>query len=236
MIQYQTNQSVLVSGESGAGKTETSKYLLSYFAAMGNLHKSQQPSIEQQVLSSTPLLEAFGNAKTLRNDNSSRYGKFIQILFNKQGQIVGADIKTYLLEKSRLVRQAIGERNYHIFYQLLEGSTQRDALGLTGDANDYHYLNQSECSTIDQISDEEQYRVTLKAMKVIGITDVEQTQIETVLAAILHVGNVTFAWDEKANACSMDNDGALQKACDLLQLDSEALRKVQISGATNNIL
>lgn len=169
MIEDHMNQSILVSGESGAGKTETTKFLLSYFAAMGK-HNNQvdKISIETQVLSSTPLLEAFGNAKTLRNDNSSRFGKFIEVQFTNSGTICGAMIRTYLLEKSRIVRQIEGERNYHIFYQLLAGlsENERAELGL-GVANDYFYLNQSNCVSVDNVDDAQVFQATRQGMFVL---------------------------------------------------------------------
>jgi len=221
------SQSILVSGESGAGKTETTKFLLQYFAAMGNMIKENagtsntvpasphkkgtshqaEKSIEERVLESTPLLEAFGNAKTLRNDNSSRFGKFIEIHFNEYGSIIGAKILTYLLEKSRIVRQVYNERNYHIFYQLIAGadSELQEKLKLL-DVNDYSYLNQSGCIDIPGVSDEDQFKKTCHAMQVAGIAVTEQENVFKVLSAILLLGNLVFEDQGNDNSKLVDNE------------------------------
>ncbi|KAF2078544.1 hypothetical protein CYY_000168 [Polysphondylium violaceum] len=221
------SQSILVSGESGAGKTETTKFLLQYFAAMGNMikenggssntvpsspHKKGVPhqvekSVEERVLESTPLLEAFGNAKTLRNDNSSRFGKFIEIHFNEYGSIIGAKILTYLLEKSRIVRQVYNERNYHIFYQLIAGadSELQEKLNLL-DINDYSYLNQSGCIDIPGVSDEEHFKKTCHAMQVAGISVAEQENVFKCLSAILLLGNLVFEDQGNDNSKLVDHE------------------------------
>jgi myosin-5 len=170
------NQSILVSGESGAGKTVTTKIVLNYFAMLSKLaaeHESESMEttssrVEQQVLDSNPILEAFGNARTLRNDNSSRFGKYIDIRFSSAGRLTGASIDTYLLEKVRLIRQTEGERNFHIFYQLLEAATEeeRDRLFL-GDMQleDFRLVNQSGTyDRRDMIKDKDMHREMLDAM------------------------------------------------------------------------
>lgn len=156
---------VQVSGESGAGKTETSKLLMQYLAWMGGYLEDGAVaggrSVEQQVLESNPLLEAFGNAKTVRNDNSSRFGKFTEIQFNADGRISGAAIRTYLLERSRLVNVNDPERNYHVFYQLCDGASteERAALQLRP-ANEFRYLNRSSCFELRGVSNAEEYAVS----------------------------------------------------------------------------
>ncbi|KAN0033402.1 hypothetical protein ACTA71_002829 [Dictyostelium dimigraforme] len=244
-----TSQSILVSGESGAGKTETTKFLLQYFAAMGNMIKEStstttsttngintssdgiqvtpppspmkkspvDKSIEERVLESTPLLEAFGNAKTLRNDNSSRFGKFIEIHFNEMGSIIGAKILTYLLEKSRIVRQVYNERNYHIFYQLISGASEelKEKLNLKT-IEEYSYLNKSGCFEIEGVSDEEHFKKTCHAMQVAGITIVEQENVFRILSAILLIGN--FEFENKA--------GSNDDSCELV--DRDPLEKVSV--------
>ncbi len=153
-----------MSGESGAGKTETSKLLMQYLAWMGgyldNGVASSGRTVEQQVLESNPLLEAFGNAKTVRNDNSSRFGKFTEIQFNAEGRISGAAIRTYLLERSRLVNVNDPERNYHVFYQLCDGASEEEKAVLhLRPANEFKYLNKSSCFELKGVSNAEEYEV-----------------------------------------------------------------------------
>lgn len=154
------NQSVVISGESGAGKTETTKIVMRYLAGLAG-----GTGIEDRVLQTNPILEGFGNAKTLRNDNSSRFGKLIQIYFNGR-TIAGANIRTYLLEKSRVVQQGKGERSYHIFYQIVAGATaeERAELHLPGDPEEFRYLSQSGCSTINGVDDATEFKEMKNAM------------------------------------------------------------------------
>jgi myosin-5 len=197
------DQSMLVSGESGAGKTETTKIIMGYLAATTKLPGSDESaegsgkeSIEQQVLRSNPILEAFGNARTVRNDNSSRFGKFIKIQFNRNAYLIGASIQTYLLEKVRLVHQAEHERNYHIFYQLSSGSTlqQQQAWQLDSfELRDWCYLNQS--GTFDRrdgVRDDAEYGKMIQAMKVMEFDDTELADLLTVVVAIMHIGNIWY--------------------------------------------
>ena len=154
------SQSVVISGESGAGKTETTKIVMQYLAGLAG-----GTGIEDRVLQTNPILEGFGNAKTLRNNNSSRFGKLIQIYFNGR-HIAGALIKTYLLEKSRVVLQGQGERSYHVFYQLVAGASaeERKELRLPDDPEDFRYLGQSGCTTISGVDDAEEFHDMKKAM------------------------------------------------------------------------
>uniref|UniRef100_A0AAQ5YT46 Myosin VIIAb n=1 Tax=Amphiprion ocellaris TaxID=80972 RepID=A0AAQ5YT46_AMPOC len=183
------DQCCIISGESGAGKTESTKLILQFLAAISGQHSW----IEQQVLEATPILEAFGNAKTIRNDNSSRFGKYIDIHFNKRGAIEGAKIEQYLLEKSRVCRQAPDERNYHIFYCMLRGMApeMKAKLGL-GLATDYSYLTMGRCTECDGRDDLSDYSSILSAMKVLMFTETENWEISKLLAAILHMGNLRF--------------------------------------------
>uniref|UniRef100_A0A8C5A059 Myosin VIIAa n=1 Tax=Gadus morhua TaxID=8049 RepID=A0A8C5A059_GADMO len=183
------DQCCIISGESGAGKTESTKLILQFLAAISGQHSW----IEQQVLEANPILEAFGNAKTIRNDNSSRFGKYIDIHFNKRGAIEGAKIEQYLLEKSRVCRQAHDERNYHIFYCMLKGMTQDEKKKLAlGKATDYTYLTIGGCTTCDGRDDMKEYSNIRSAMKVLMFTDTENTEISKLLAAILHMGNLRY--------------------------------------------
>uniref|UniRef100_A0A7N6ATC0 Myosin VIIAb n=1 Tax=Anabas testudineus TaxID=64144 RepID=A0A7N6ATC0_ANATE len=183
------DQCCIISGESGAGKTESTKLILQFLAAISGQHSW----IEQQVLEATPILEAFGNAKTIRNDNSSRFGKYIDIHFNKRGAIEGAKIEQYLLEKSRVCRQAPDERNYHVFYCMLKGMAPelKAKLGL-GLATDYCYLTMGNCTECDGRDDLSDYSSILSAMKVLMFTETENWEISKLLAAILHMGNLNF--------------------------------------------
>jgi myosin-5 len=176
MMKTKQSQSILVSGESGAGKTETSKLIMQYLAWRGGMaHEnetlsSNRRSVEQQVLESNPLLEAFGNAKTMRNDNSSRFGKFMEIQFGKDGRICGAAIRTYLLERSRVVRVNNPERNYHVFYQLCDGASpeEREMLQLK-EASHFRYLNSSSCYELKDVSNAGEYEVRLQPLMSYGM-------------------------------------------------------------------
>jgi len=227
------NQSILVSGESGAGKTETTKYLLQYFAAMGQKEMAIQgvksDDIERRVLESTPLLEAFGNAKTIRNDNSSRFGKFIEVQFDQAGTIVGAKIRTYLLEKSRIARQADNERNYHIFYQLCSDREAASKAGLSS-AERYDYI--SSCVNVEGTDDLEQFNVTRNAMDVVGISREEQAEIFDLVSAVLSLGNVSFVEDsgnDHRDGCKIKNRKPLEEAVKKLGCDIQILEKYLIN-------
>lgn len=241
------SQSILVSGESGAGKTETTKVILQYFAAMGNMlkvngaspkvapaqdgkTKVQEKSIEEKVLESTPLLEAFGNAKTLRNDNSSRFGKFIEINFDEFGYIIGARIQTYLLEKSRIFRQVQNERNYHAFYQLCAGADDdmRSKLHI-GRPDDYFYLNQSGCTEVEDVDDAEEFERTKHAMSISGGLDEKaQYEVFTLLSAVLMLGNISFTKNRDDSSNIKDRE-PLEKAAELIKCDPNELEKVLLS-------
>ncbi|MBN3313878.1 MYO7A protein, partial [Atractosteus spatula] len=214
------DQCCIISGESGAGKTESTKLILQFLAAISGQHSW----IEQQVLEANPILEAFGNAKTIRNDNSSRFGKYIDIHFNKRGAIEGAKIEQYLLEKSRVCRQARDERNYHIFYCMLKGMTpdQKKKLGL-GKATDYTYLTMGNCTVCDGRDDTKEYSNIRSAMKVLMFTDTENWEISKLLAAILHLGNLRYEarMYDNLDACEVVRCPDLTTASSLLEVDRQ---------------
>ncbi|KAI8980265.1 P-loop containing nucleoside triphosphate hydrolase protein [Pilobolus umbonatus] len=231
MIRDNKNQTIIVSGESGAGKTVSAKYIMRYFATADdqevNTKKSKGESmteVEEQILATNPIMEAFGNAKTTRNDNSSRFGKYIEIQFDSQRNIVGAKIKTYLLERSRLIFQPETERNYHIFYQLCAGAdeNERQELGLKEWSN-FHYLNQSGTGVIPGVDDVEEFEITKTALTTIGINSSTQAEIFRILAALLHLGNIDIGG--RNDATLSDDEPSLRLATDLLGLDLLDFRK-----------
>ncbi|NWR96372.1 MYH11 protein, partial [Motacilla alba] len=231
MLQDREDQSILCTGESGAGKTENTKKVIQYLAVVASSHKgkkdtsvTQGPSfaygeLEKQLLQANPILEAFGNAKTVKNDNSSRFGKFIRINFDVTGYIVGANIETYLLEKSRAIRQAKDERTFHIFYYLIAGASEqmRNDLLLEG-FNNYTFLS-SGYVPIPSQQDDEMFQETLEAMKIMGFTDEEQTSILRVVSSVLQLGNIVFKKERNTDQASMPDDTAAQKVCHLMGIN-----------------
>ncbi|XP_029309255.1 LOW QUALITY PROTEIN: unconventional myosin-VIIb-like [Cottoperca gobio] len=198
MRRHLRNQCCIISGESGAGKTESTKLILQYLAAISGELSEQK--IEQQILESNPILEAFGNAKTIRNDNSSRFGKYLEIFFNKDGVIEGARVEQYLLEKSRVCHQALEERNYHVFYCMLAGATaeEKKALNL-GDAMEYKFLSKGGCFSCEGRDDAKDYTRIRSAMKILTFSESQCQEILKLLAAILHLGNVCFQANTQNN-------------------------------------
>ncbi|XP_074586758.1 myosin-8-like [Curcuma longa] len=220
------SQSILVSGESGAGKTESTKMIMRYLAYMGGRAVSEGRTVEQQVLQSNPVLEAFGNAKTVRNNNSSRFGKFVEIQFDEGGRISGAAIRTYLLERSRVCQISDPERNYHCFYMLCAAPPEDVQRYKLGNPRTFHYLKQSSCYELDGVDDSKEYLETKKAMDIIGINSDEQDAIFRVVAAILHLGNIEFV-DGKETDSSRPKDEKswfhLRTAAELFMCDAMAL-------------
>ncbi|KAK6931765.1 IQ motif, EF-hand binding site, partial [Dillenia turbinata] len=230
MIRDEVNQSIIISGESGAGKTETAKIVMQYLAALGG-----GSGIEYEILKTNPILEAFGNAKTLRNDNSSRFGKLIEIHFSESGKISGARIQTSILfflcsfcgllieslfEQSRVVQCAEGERSYHIFYQLCAGAprTLRDKLNLKS-ANEYNYLRQSNCFQIDGVDDGDQFHVVKEALDVVHVSKENQESVFAMLAAVLWLGNVSFNVVDNENHVEPVEDESLMSTAKLIGCD-----------------
>ncbi|XP_036377306.1 unconventional myosin-Va [Megalops cyprinoides] len=191
MTREQKNQSIIISGESGSGKTVSAKFTMRYFAVVGGA--AQQTSVEERVLASNPIMEAVGNAKTTRNDNSSRFGKYIEIGFGSHGNIIGANMRTYLLEKSRVVFQAPDERNYHIFYQLCASRHLPEMRVLKLDAaENFHYTNQGGATQIPGTDDAVDLERTRSAFTILGVRSDQQMELFQILAAILHLGNINI--------------------------------------------
>uniref|UniRef100_A0A8C1FET3 Unconventional myosin-Ic n=1 Tax=Cyprinus carpio carpio TaxID=630221 RepID=A0A8C1FET3_CYPCA len=195
------DQCILISGESGAGKTEASKKVLQYYAITCPASEHVQ-TIKDRLLQSNPVLEAFGNAKTLRNDNSSRFGKYMDIQFDFKGAPVGGHIINYLLEKSRVVHQSHGERNFHIFYQLIEGGEDDllRRLGLEKNAQQYQFLVKGNCPKVSSINDRNDWKIVRKALSIIGFTDDEVEELLNIIASVLHLGNVQYGGEDSGSA------------------------------------
>ncbi|CAL4937229.1 unnamed protein product [Urochloa decumbens] len=228
MINERISQAILVSGESGAGKTESTKMLMQYLAFMGGKAQAEGRSVQQQILESNPVLEAFGNAKTVRNNNSSRFGKFVEIQFDDNGKISGAAIRTYLLERSRVCQISDPERNYHCFYMLCAAPPEDCKKYKLGDARSFHYLNQSNCIALDGMDDSKEYMETRRAMGIVGISSDEQEAIFRVVAAILHLGNVEFAEGSEADSSVPKDEKSqfhLKTAAELFMCDEKGLEE-----------
>ncbi|XP_075064119.1 unconventional myosin-Va isoform X9 [Mixophyes fleayi] len=216
------NQSIIVSGESGAGKTVSAKYAMRYFATVSG--SASEANVEEKVLASNPIMESIGNAKTTRNDNSSRFGKYIEIGFDKRYRIIGAHMRTYLLEKSRVVFQAEEERNYHIFYQLCASASLPEFSMLKlGNANSFHYTMQGGSPVIAGVDDAKELKNTRKACALLGIGDLYQMGIFRILAGILHLGNVQFKSRDSDSCIIPPKHEPLLIFCDLMGVDYEEL-------------
>ncbi|CCK68285.1 myosin 3 KNAG_0A06240 [Huiozyma naganishii CBS 8797] len=223
MKSYNTNQCVIISGESGAGKTEAAKRIMQYIAAASTSHSESIGKIKDMVLATNPLLEAFGCAKTLRNNNSSRHGKYLEIKFNSQFEPCAGNITNYLLEKQRVVSQIKNERNFHIFYQFTKGASDayRQTFGVQK-PEQYIYTSASGCTSVDNMDDVKEFGETLKAMQIIGLSQEEQDQIFRVLSSILWIGNITFAENEEGSAAVRDTS-VTDFVAYLLQIDAALL-------------
>uniref|UniRef100_A0A3Q3LCR5 Myosin IF n=1 Tax=Mastacembelus armatus TaxID=205130 RepID=A0A3Q3LCR5_9TELE len=216
------NQCVIISGESGAGKTVAAKYIMGYISKVSG-GGSKVQHVKDIILQSNPLLEAFGNAKTVRNNNSSRFGKYFEIQFSRGGEPDGGKISNFLLEKSRVVSQNENERNFHIYYQLIEGANaqQKEGLGImTPDY--YYYLNQSGTYKVDGTNDSKDFQETMEAMQVIGIPGDIQAQVLQIVAGILHLGNISFI--EAGNYGQVESTDLLAFPAYLLGIDPNRLQ------------
>ena len=254
MSEQRKSQSILISGESGAGKTETTKIVMLYLTTLGSASSQEadgggggggtggggggdgpEGSVMERVLQSNPILEAFGNAKTLRNDNSSRFGKFIELGFNRAGILQGARVQTYLLEKVRIGYHASGERNYHIFYQLLRGATDEQHKkygfhdGLTGGlelSNYFHLTGQGGAPQLREFSDEDGLKYTLKSMRSMGWDDGKIDHVLSIIAGILHLGQVKFEGTMDASGqeiATIADEKTVADAAELLGVDLDKL-------------
>nr|XP_058895729.1 unconventional myosin-Vb isoform X3 [Kogia breviceps] len=224
MARDEKNQSIIVSGESGAGKTVSAKYAMRYFATVSG--SASDTNIEEKVLASSPIMEAIGNAKTTRNDNSSRFGKYIQIGFDKRFRIIGANMRTYLLEKSRVVFQADDERNYHIFYQLCAAANLPEfkELALTC-AEDFFYTSQGGDTSIEGVDDAEDFEKTRQAFTLLGVRESHQINIFKIIASILHLGNVEIQAERDGESCSISpEDEHLSNFCQLLGVEESQMQ------------
>merc|ERR1719341_1418744 len=238
MLQDREDQSILCTGESGAGKTENTKKViqyLAYVAASKPKGSSHAPTsnegglnfgeLEQQLLKANPILEAFGNAKTVKNDNSSRFGKFIRINFDASGYIAGANIETYLLEKARIIRQAPDERTFHIFYQLLTGASQElKSQMILEDARNYTFMTKG-AVRVPGIEDVEEFQMTQNAMKVMGISDEDMGSIWRVISASLLFGNMEFKQERNSDQATLPDNTVAQKVAHLLGIQVTDLTK-----------
>jgi myosin heavy chain 6/7 len=244
MLVDRENQSILITGESGAGKTENTKKVIAYFAMVAAGQVTQEEadaaaalkasgvktkgSLEDQIVQTNPVLEAYGNAKTVRNNNSSRFGKFVRIHFGTNNKIAGADIESYLLEKSRVTYQQPGlERNYHIFYFLLSGEYPEYAekLLVTNDAGLYFYINQG-CLTVDSIDDKEEMRLVDESFTVLGFDPVaEKMALYRCTAAVMHFGEMKFKQRPREEQAEADGSAEAEKVAFLLGLNCSDLLK-----------
>uniref|UniRef100_A0A3P8YAC3 Osteoclast-stimulating factor 1 n=1 Tax=Esox lucius TaxID=8010 RepID=A0A3P8YAC3_ESOLU len=216
------NQCVIISGESGAGKTVAAKYIMSYISRVSGGGPRVQ-HVKDIILQSNPLLEAFGNAKTVRNNNSSRFGKYFEIQFSSGGEPDGGKISNFLLEKSRVVMRNPGERSFHIFYQLIEGASgeQKSSLGITS-LDYYNYLNQSGSYKVDDINDKSDFQETTHAMDVIGISGEDRGMVLQIVAGVLHLGNINFR--EAGNYAAVESEEFLAFPAFLLGIDQMRLK------------
>ncbi|XP_030638193.1 myosin-10 isoform X1 [Chanos chanos] len=240
MLQDREDQSILCTGESGAGKTENTKKVIQYLAHVASSHKGRKDhnippespkavklqassllygELERQLLQANPILESFGNAKTVKNDNSSRFGKFIRINFDVTGYIVGANIETYLLEKSRAIRQAKDERTFHVFYQLLAGAGEHLKCDLLLEGfNNYRFLSNGNIPIPGQ-QDKDNFQETMEAMHIMGFSHDEILSMLKVVSSVLQFGNIVFKKERNTDQASMPENTAAQKLCHLLGMN-----------------
>uniref|UniRef100_A0A4W4HGP0 Myosin heavy chain 7-like n=1 Tax=Electrophorus electricus TaxID=8005 RepID=A0A4W4HGP0_ELEEL len=231
MLADRENQSILITGESGAGKTVNTKRVIQYFAsiAAGGFKRDtseKKGTLEDQIIQCNPALEAFGNAKTIRNDNSSRFGKFIRIHFGATGKLASADIETYLLEKSRVTFQLKAERDYHIFYQILSQKKPEllEMLLITANPYDYAFISQGE-TQVASINDADELMATDEAFDVLGFTQEEKNSIYKLIGAIMHYGNMKFKQKQREEQAEADGTEDADKSAYLMGLNSADLIK-----------
>ncbi|XP_073928477.1 myosin-15 [Castor canadensis] len=227
MLQNQKNQSILFTGESGAGKTVNTKHIIQYFATTAVMHASRKKmgTLEDQIMQVNPILEAFGHAKTLRNDNSSRFGKFIRIHFGPRGTVSSADIKIYLLEKSRVMYQQPGERNYHIFYQILAGKKElHDILLVSANPSDFDVCSCG-VAAVESLDDAAELLATEQALDVLGFLPDWKYGCYKLIGAIMHFGNMKFKQKPREEQLEADGTESAEKAAFLMGINSSELVK-----------
>lgn len=242
MLKDRKNQCIVISGESGSGKTESTNFLLHHLTALSQ-KGSHGSGVEQTILSAGPVLEAFGNAKTAHNNNSSRFGKFIQVNYKENGMVHGAVVQKYLLEKSRICSQGRNERNYHVFYYLLQGANEqeKEALYLKS-PEQYYYLNKSGCTTLDNTDESYEFSRLKQSMEMVGFTAEKQRRLFAVLSAVLLLGNVEFQPRKSAyhhdEAVGVKNPEVVLLISELLRVKQETLlqaltaKRARASGET----
>ncbi|XP_025235750.1 myosin-16 [Theropithecus gelada] len=229
MLMDRENQSMLITGESGAGKTENTKKVIQYFANIGGTGKQttdKKGSLEDQIIQANPVLEAFGNAKTTRNNNSSRFGKFIRIHFGTTGKLAGADIESYLLEKSRVISQQAAERGYHIFYQILSNKKPElvESLLLVPNPKEYHWVSQG-VTMVDNMDDKEELQITDVTFDVLGFSAEEKMAVYKLTGGIMHFGNMKFKQKPREEQAEVDTTEVADKVAHLMGLNSGELQK-----------
>ncbi|XP_010836860.1 PREDICTED: myosin-15 [Bison bison bison] len=227
MLHSRENQSILFTGESGAGKTVNTKHIIQYFATVATTGESKEKleTLQDQIKQVNPVLEAFGNAKTLRNDNSSRFGKFIRMHFCARGKLSSADIDIYLLEKSRVIFQQPGERNYHIFYQILSGKKElRDVCLVSENPSDFHFCSHGTVA-VESLDDAEELLATDQAMDILGFLPDEKYGSYKLAGAILHFGNMKFKQKPREEQVEADGTENAGKAAFLMGINSSELVK-----------
>merc|ERR1712223_307729 len=228
MLTNTKDQSMLITGESGAGKTENTKKVISYLAAVAASSKksAKKVSLEDQIVATNPILESYGNAKTSRNDNSSRFGKFIRIHFNAAGKLCGCDIESYLLEKSRITQQQEVERSYHIFYQLLQPfiPDMKAKCLLTDDIYDYTYVSQGKV-TVASIDDNEELEFTDQAFDIIGFSNTEKWDCFKLTAAVMTCGEIKFKQKGRDEQAEPGDLSFSKKVADLYGVDCNKMMK-----------
>ncbi|XP_046748909.1 unconventional myosin-IXAa-like isoform X5 [Diprion similis] len=242
MLKEKRNQCIVISGESGSGKTESTNFLLHHLTALSQ-KGSHGSGVEQTILSAGPVLEAFGNAKTAHNNNSSRFGKFIQVNYKENGMVHGAVVQKYLLEKSRIVSQGKNERNYHVFYYLLAGASEQERKVLhLGTTDQYNYLNKSGCYGLENIDERHEFSRLKQSMEMVGFTPEKQRRLFAVLSAVLLLGNVEFqprkSYHHHDEAVAVKNPEVVALISELLRVKQDTLlaaltaKRARASGET----
>uniref|UniRef100_A0A914EE04 Uncharacterized protein n=2 Tax=Acrobeloides nanus TaxID=290746 RepID=A0A914EE04_9BILA len=228
MLRIKENQCVVISGESGSGKTESTNFLLHHLTTLSQ-KGSSGTTVEQTLLSAGPVLEAFGNAVTVQNNNSSRFGKFIKVNYRENGMVSGANVEIYLLEKSRIISQAIGERNYHVFYYLLEGATEEERKQhCLLQPKDYHYLNQNNFFACEAMNERYEYERLKHSMEAVGFSQTSQQKIFGMISTVLLLGNIEFVkrpgYHSDENAY-IENEGHISIISELLNIKAQQLHQ-----------